>query len=126
MKVIICGDRYWDNVDVIRRELEQMPNDTIVVHGACRRWDEKRHRFIGADYLAGVVARDLGFEVREYPAQWGKFGRAAGPIRNEQMLLIEWPSMVIAFHGDIENSKGTKDMVGRAIAAGITVKILSG
>jgi hypothetical protein len=61
----------------------------------------------------------------EYPAQWHKYGRAAGPIRNQQMLAEGKPDLVLAFHDDIDGSRGTKDMVNRARRAGVKVEVIS-
>ena len=43
-------------------------------------------------------------------ADWAKYGPVAGPIRNQDMLDLHRPKMVIAFPG----GKGTADMVKRA------------
>lgn len=78
----------------------------------------------GADRLAAEAARRLGIpshRILRFPAKWGKYGKAAGPIRNQQMLDEGKPTLVLAYHNDLENSKGTKDMVSRAEAAGVTV-----
>jgi hypothetical protein len=50
-----------------------------------------------------------------------KFHKAAGPIRNEQMLVDEQPDLVVACHDHLERSKGTVDMVERAHAVGVPV-----
>jgi hypothetical protein len=42
------------------------------------------------------------------PADWANHGKAAGPIRNRKMLDLK-PDLVLAFHADLTNSKGTKD-----------------
>lgn len=52
-----------------------------------------------------------------YPANWDRDGKAAGPIRNQQMLDEGKPDLVIAFPG----GKGTADMVRRAKLAGVEV-----
>ena len=75
----------------------------------------------GADSLARMVAGQLQIECREYPANWKLYGKAAGSKRNQQMLDSESPDLVIAFHPDVENSKGTKDIINRAKNRGITV-----
>ena len=46
-------------------------------------------------------------------------GGAAGAIRNGQMLTEGKPDLVVAFHGNISISKGTKNMVEQATKAGI-------
>jgi hypothetical protein len=115
MKVLCCGDRDWNNKEFIRNLFIICENiikkKLIIIHGAAR----------GADTLCGEVAKELGFEVRKYPAKWEELGKKAGPIRNQEMLDKENPDMVFAFHNDIERSKGTKDMVKRAQKRNIRV-----
>jgi hypothetical protein len=69
------------------------------------------------------VASQLGFTVLPFPADWNTHGKAAGPIRNRQMLKEGKPDVVLAFHEDLGRSKGTADMVRAAKAAGIAVKV---
>lgn len=116
MRVLVCGDRHWDQPMVILERLGKLPPDTVVIHGACR----------GADRFAGEVADALGFEVEEYPAEWDLYGRAAGPIRNRQMLEEGKPDLVLAFHADIGHSRGTKDMVAVAVKAEVPVEVITG
>lgn len=71
----------------------------------------------GADIGAARWAESEGVKVVEYKANWKKHGKAAGPIRNQQMLDEGKPDYVFAFPG----GKGTADMVRRAEHAGITV-----
>jgi hypothetical protein len=78
----------------------------------------------GADSLAVRAAKHLGFVFREYYADWYRFGKAAGPLRNQRMLDLEDPDLVVAFHEDIDSSKGTKDMVRRALNRGVEVAIV--
>lgn len=88
------------------------PPGAVVIHGAAR----------GADRIAGEIAAALGLEVVSYPARWREHGRAAGPIRNRQMLEEGKPDRVIAFWDG--RSKGTAHMVNLAKAAGLPVKIV--
>jgi hypothetical protein len=115
--VLVCGDRRWDDADAIRRALMDLhnPGIALLVHGGCR----------GADTLADEVAVSLGIPVRVFPAEWGRYGRAAGPIRNRRMLEHTRPDLVLAFHPDLSRSKGTVDMVRRARAAGVPVRVYS-
>ena len=53
-------------------------------------------------------------------------GKAAGPIRNREMLRDGGPEMVAAFHTDLSQSKGTLDMVRIARSAGVPVKVFNG
>lgn len=113
--VLVCGDRNWTDEEAIRRELSRFPAGTKVIHGAAR----------GADELAALIAKKLGFETKAFPANWRKYGKAAGPIRNQRMLE-EHPDIVLAFHRDLSKSKGTADTVKRARAAGVKVRIIQG
>jgi hypothetical protein len=115
VKVLITGDRYWDDKEFIRKRMRALEAGTIVVHGAAR----------GADSLAGEVAEEMGFEVHPYPAAWSTFGRAAGPIRNTQMLDEEDPDIVWGFHDWIEGSKGTRDMMRQAEKRGVPFLLFS-
>ena len=112
--VLVCGDREWNNFDVPLAVLRELPPETIIVHGNCR----------GADKIAGHVARyQLGLRVIPVPADWQKYGKAAGPIRNQKMLDDYPISRVVAFHDRFDYSTGTKDMVTRAENDGLQVDI---
>ena len=120
MKVLMCGAREWTRSEPIKRELDTLPKDTIVIHGACK----------GADSLCGYFARKKGFEVKEYPAEWkdneGNYRPWAGPERNQLMLDLHPDiDLVIAFHSNIAESKGTADMLRRATKAQIEVKVVT-
>ncbi len=112
--VLICGDRDWTNRGLIHSMLVRLCHDgyDTVVEGDAR----------GADKIAGFVAEDLALEVQVFPAQWDRYGRSAGALRNQQMLDEGKPDLVVFFHDDLENSKGTKDMVRRALKHNIVVR----
>lgn len=110
----------WSDIKTVADTLEQLPSGTILVHGACR----------GADITCAAVAESLGFTVRGYPADWDKYGKGAGPVRNRQMLKEEHLTtepidLCLAFHNDIENSRGTKDMMGCAQRANIPTRLIT-
>lgn len=103
------------------RELRKLPAGSVIIHGA--HWQ-------GADHIADEVARELGFEVRLYPAKWASWGRAAGPRRNSEMLVLEHLpgdpiEVCLAFAEDFTQAAGTKDMQRKARAAGIRVESFS-
>src|SRR5262245_29065593 len=114
LRVLVSGSREWDDPDPIRRELEILPRGTIIIHGNAR----------GADRLAHQVAEELGLEIRPCPAEWEKYGKAAGIIRNRQMLQEDQPDLVLAFHPAIDQARGTKHMVEIACEAGVPVKVI--
>jgi hypothetical protein len=116
MTVLVCGDRNWTDQAAIERELAAVEGDIeTVVNGGAR----------GADTCAARAARKLGLGIVTCLADWKKYGKAAGPKRNEAMLRLTSPDLVLAFHPDITQSKGTKHMVGIAEAAGVPVKVFT-
>ena len=115
MKVIISGDRNWNDWQTIHDRLKTLPKNALIIHGGAR----------GADLIADNIAKKLGLETKEYKADWDRFGKAAGPIRNSAMLEEE-PDIVIAFHANINESKGTKDMLNQARKKHIVVQLITG
>ena len=112
--VLVTGSRYWTNRQTIHDTLKELPKDTLIIQGGAR----------GADTLAREVAEELGLEVKTFKAEWDKYGRSAGPIRNQRMLDETHPSLVLVFHSDIEHSKGTKDMVERVRKTAIPIRVI--
>jgi len=113
MKVVVCGCRNWKWFEIIYERLAKLPSNALIIEGGAS----------GADRQARNAALEIGLEVVEFPAAWKKYGKAAGPTRNIKMLDTK-PSLVIAFHNDIENSKGTKHTVAEARKRGIEVEII--
>jgi hypothetical protein len=127
MRVLITGDRFWVNELKIRRMLrtlqEMYPTERIIiVQGDAP----------GADRIAKAVATELfgADNVESHPADWHKYKRAAGIIRNRYMLdesarraqLDGHPiRCAVAFHSDLSQSRGTKNMVEQLDKAGIPV-----
>lgn len=93
VRILICGSRFWTDEDAIREVLEGLVEEfrgleIQIIHGDCR----------GADRIAARIAKeDLGIEnVQPYPAKWKKYGDAAGPIRNQEMISLD-PTHMVAF-----------------------------
>lgn len=121
-KWLVCGDRNWIDERLVSLTLVRLmqeaglrPEDITIIDGVAR----------GADTCGFLSGKELGMHSERYPANWDKFGRRAGPIRNQQMLAEGKPTRVLAFHDDIENSKGTKNMVMIARKAGIPTEVFS-
>lgn len=70
----------------------------------------------GADTLSREWAEELGIPVQKVPADWDTYGKAAGAIRNKEMLKLK-PDGVVAFPG----GNGTRDMINQSIKAGLRV-----
>lgn len=105
MKVLICGSRHWprDLDEFIEIAIDEhiSPGDVIVCGGAR-----------GVDSAAASIGRIKGLEVQEHVAEWSRFGRAAGILRNSKMLdsLVEGDEVWGFFLRGVE-SPGTNDMV---------------
>lgn len=118
MRVLVCGSRHFNDAGLMHQELSKIfdVDDTVtLIHGDAR----------GADRLSEQVLRRYfrgGFQVERYPADWDKYGKKAGPIRNVQMLKEGKPDMVIAFLAP--DSRGTKNMIDQARAAGFNPTII--
>lgn len=123
MIAIFCGDRDWDDYEKIKQVMECIHYGwwmrerclTLVVQGGAR----------GADSLSKKAAKNLSIRCKTVVANWRDHHRAAGPIRNKKMLDTYKPKLVVAFHSNIEKSKGTKDMLRQAKKAGITTILVS-
>lgn len=115
MRILVCGSRNWTDFTAIYSVLRDYQHTAeVVIHGAAR----------GADTLAGQAAEALDIPIEAYEANWDKFGHRAGPIRNSLMLRDGKPDLVLAFHNDIQNSKGTKDMVLKSTKEGIRTIVI--
>ena len=117
MKIaVVTGGREWNNPDAVRRALEvNGPGIDLILHGDCR----------GLDMQAGDIAQDMGFLVAQMPARWDEYGSAAGNVRNRWMLDCN-PELVLAFHTDVANSRGTKDCINQAVSRDIPVLLMDG
>lgn len=123
MRILVCGGRTFHNFQLLTIAL----ND-IAIEFDCKTdgeegdWLPTFHIISGgakgADSLAEDYATINGCAFTEYPADWNKHGKAAGPIRNQQMLDEGKPDLVVAFPG----GNGTADMVSRAKKAGVEVR----
>lgn len=113
--VLVTGSRDWTDEATIRHELQCIQDDNLnckLVHGAAR----------GADSIAAKIASEMGWLIEAYPADWQKHGKKAGPIRNQVMLDLGMPDMVLAF--PLPQSIGTFDMIRRAENAGVPVRVV--
>ena len=121
MKVLVCGGRYFQEVPLLWRHLDQLhakSSITCVIEGGS---DAVAGEYYGADYWARMWAQARGVHSVTCWADWDQFGRWAGPKRNKEMLERYGPDLVLAFEG----GKGTADMVKQAQAAGVAVRSVS-
>jgi cysteine synthase len=111
---LVCGGRYFDDEKLLDQKLfwviENFGKPSRIVTGAAS----------GADTLAIRWAKKFNIENVNYPAEWRKYGKAAGPFRNSEMLRREQPEVVLAMPG----GRGTLDMVRKAEKFGAVVVVV--
>lgn len=110
MKVLVCGGRDYSDwekfCDVMDNLASRNRIERLIQGGAS-----------GADELARKWCVKWQYPYDHFPADWKANGKAAGPIRNQRMIDVGQPDLVVAFPG----GRGTADMVKRAKAAGVSV-----
>jgi hypothetical protein len=102
---------------VVEQELYALeePNDPlIIVHGRCP--------YGGVDLYAHEWACKNGHQPEPHPANWDTYGRAAGGIRNSEMVALG-ADLCLAFPGP--GSTGTWDCIRKAAGALIRVQIVA-
>lgn len=114
MRTIFCGSRDLTNSWHIWNALQHLDAhaDTII-HGGAR----------GADAIADYYARKMGFTVEVFPAEWDRYGKRAGYLRNQAMLDGGADHVYAFVNKPIEESRGTAIMVDIARQAGVPVDI---
>jgi hypothetical protein len=113
MRILVCGDRDWTDGSLVLRVLESY-HPRVIIEGGAR----------GADACARAAAKALDINCITVQANWKLHGKAAGPIRNAEMLTAK-PDLVLAFHDDLGRSKGTNDMLSRAEKANIPTRLIN-
>lgn len=112
-RVLVCGGRTYNDSTTISLTLASVLHHrgiAVLIHGGAE----------GADKLAAQWAWLNKIKTECYPISredWRVHGKAAGPIRNQQMLDEGKPSLVVCFVG----GKGTADMRRRALKAGVEI-----
>lgn len=114
VRVLVCGSRDWEDEDEIADVLADLiaGAPVTIVHGGAR----------GADYIAGKIAEFYGYAVEVFPADWERYGKRAGFIRNVAMLDTR-PDRVVAFQRN--GSRGTQHTIDEARKRGIPVDVHS-
>lgn len=123
--IIVTGSRYAapEFSQFIREAISDHVSDEpwVLVHGNAR----------GVDQIAELECFRIinkPYSVSRFDAEWTTYGKAAGPIRNQQMADFVASSLgygdtarCLAFHDNWKNARGTKDMIRRAQNANIPV-----
>ena len=110
---VVCGSRDWPALwFVTAKMIELIPHGSMVITGGASGVDRHANReAIRLKYLTKVITAD-----------WDKYGKRAGPIRNNWMLDEE-PDGVLAFL--YQNSRGTAHMIRSAYKRGISLHVFT-
>lgn len=121
LRIIVTGGRKRDSQDDYTRMVNILVDideywcravDLVIIQGGCPT---------GVDALARRFAKEYEVPVESYPADWARYGRVAGPKRN-QLMADAGAGLCLAFPSR-GRSAGTWDMIRRAVAAGIETRI---
>lgn len=100
LKIIIAGSRDFNNYNLLKQKLNFYigeHKDIEIISGTAR----------GTDSLGERYAIEKGFSLQRFPANWQKYGKRAGYLRNEEMA--KYASHAIIFWDG--KSKGTAHMI---------------
>jgi len=112
MKIIIAGGRTFDDYNLLVEKCDNILSNQLdieIVSGTAN----------GADKLGERYAKEKGYQIKKFPANWS-LGKSAGYKRNEEMAV--YADALIAFWD--ESSKGTKHMIDLAMKHGLKVRII--
>lgn len=121
-RIIIVGSRKYNDYHKMLEELDNLgihlintidPVEIISGHAS------------GADALGERFAKAYGYPCKIFAADWSTYGKAAGPIRNEEMAKYAAEAdrgILIAF--PIGESRGTRNMVKIARQYGLEVHVV--
>lgn len=108
-RLLVTGSRNWDRPDIIRAAMLEVQETAaarlVVVHGMCdphhpvtrvkvpwavalRLEPRLRVSLLGADWLADVIAAEVGWETEPHAADWKRYNKAAGFRRNADMVKL--------------------------------------
>lgn len=119
-RIIVCGGRHFNDYACLESILDDVLADhnlgyaeVEVVSGGCPS---------GADALGELFATTHNIQCSRFPAEWDKYGKSAGPIRNSQMVNYARESqkpIVVAFSNS--TTRGTNDTIKKANKLGIEI-----
>ena len=86
--------------------------DHLLIHGDAQ----------GVDRFVAQEALRWGWRICAHPADWDAHGKAAGPIRNHEMLA-DHPDIDVVLAFPSRDSRGTWDMVEKAVKGRFPVRV---
>lgn len=115
---MFTGSRHWARAGVVRRWVDLLVESgaTEVLVGDCRT---------GVDAIVREHCELVGVSYRIFEANWDKHGKAAGPIRNQEMVAAN-PDFCVGFVRGDKPCRGTRDAVGKARNRHVDTFVVSG
>lgn len=114
MRVIIAGSRDFDDYALLKQKMDhflsETPEEITIVSGGAR----------GADSMGERYARERGYALARYPAEWGKYGKSAGYRRNA-VMAANADALVAFWDG---RSPGTRHMINLSREQGLMVRLV--
>lgn len=111
--ILVCGSRTFDLTPIMAYVMGptilSIKGQIEIVEGGAP----------GADMAAYCMATSLGWQHKQFKADWDLWGKAAGPMRNEEMAVYCAGRKGYCFAFWDGQSRGTADMIRRAKAHGI-------
>lgn len=118
-RVIVAGSRYFNNKTLMFKKLDEVMQTLSapveIVSGHCR----------GADILGEEYARKNNIPLITFPADWNKYGKRAGYIRNKQMAEYAQKDNGILVAFPMGESRGTMMMIAIAKAYHLQCVVIS-
>ena len=118
-KVIIAGSREFDNYDMLKEKCDKILSrkvdegeEIVIVSGTAR----------GADTLGEKYAEERGYKIERYPANWDKYGKRAGYLRNKKMAEVS--NACIVFLSSKAENKGSKMMISIATEEKLLIRVI--
>ena len=112
-KIIIAGSREFNDYKLLESKMDTIISKLTnieIVSGTC----------YGADQLGERYANQHNLQIKQFPADWNKYGKSAGYKRNVQMA--DYADMCVVFWNGI--SRGTKHMIDIAKSKGLKLEII--
>ena len=114
-KILVCGSRDIKDQEFVFKKLDFLLSNkdlssVVIIHGDQKSFDRHLEIFYGADHFAKLWSVLKGVKQIPFPADWDKFGKSAGPIRNKQMANEDLDACV-AFLGRNSKNAGTLNML---------------
>ena len=125
-KILVCGSRETKDKEFVFSKLDYLTSkkslsEIEIIQGGQKSYDKSLGINYGADYFAKLWAEERKVKMIEFKANWDKYGRSAGPIRNKQMLDYG-PDACLGFLKNGAANKGTKNMLKLSQNKGVPTK----